>query len=73
MSTEGDFYIEYKGKPVKVSTVLDGSNIFFSVHLPTTITIAEHAIEDEWEWYNIRNGETVLAKELGELIELVDI
>jgi hypothetical protein len=72
MSTE-DFYIDYKGAQVKVSTVLDGANIFFSVHLPTAVTIAEHAIEDEWSWYDVDEGETNLAAELGALIEAVDV
>ena len=73
MQTEEFFFISYKGKQVKVSTVLDGANIFFSVHLPTVVTIAEHAVEDDWRWYDIYNGETPLAAELGELIEAVDV
>ncbi len=73
MSTEESFDIVYKGKDVKVSIIQDGANLFFSVHLPTVITIAEHAIEDEWTWYDVQNGETPLAAELGELIEAADV
>ena len=73
MSKDDNFFISYKGKQVEVSTVLDGANIFFSVHLPTTVTIAERAIEDDWTWYDIYNGDTLLAEELGVLIEGVDV
>ena len=72
MSTQEDFCISYKGEQVRVSTILDGANIFFSVHLPTPVTIAEQAVEDEWTWYDIEEGETQLAAELGLLIEGVD-
>lgn len=73
MLTKEDFSINYKGNEIKVSTVLDGANIFFSIHLPTTVTIAERAIEDDWTWYDIHEGETPLAAELGVLIEAVDV
>ena len=72
MLSEDTFSIVYKGKTVKVTTILDGANIFFAVHLSPVITIAEHAIEDEWTWYDIHNGETPLAAELGTLIEAAD-
>lgn len=73
MSTTEDFFITYKGEQVKVSSELDGATIFFSVHLPTKVVIAEHAIEDEWTWYDVYEGETPLAAELGALIEDADI
>lgn len=38
---ETDFYIDYKGQQVKVTSNINGGNIFFVVHLKTPITIAE--------------------------------
>ena len=72
MSTEEEFFIKYQNKQIKVSTVLDGAKIYFCVHLPKPVVIAEQAEGDEWVWYNIHTGETELATELGALIEEAD-
>ena len=70
---ETDFHIDYKGQQVKVSSNINGGNIFFVVHLKTPITIAEGLNnEDTWCWYEVGKGITVLSTELGELIEGMD-
>jgi hypothetical protein len=70
---ETDFHIDYKGQQVKVSSNINGGNIFFVVHLKTPVTIAEGLNnEDTWCWYEVGKGITVLSTELGELIEGVD-
>jgi len=72
MVTEDAFFINYRGEKVNVTTVLDGANIFFSIHLPSPVTIGEHNGENDWTWYDIKEGETELATELGRLIEAAD-
>lgn len=70
MQEDKDFLIQYKGKAVNVSPVLNGGNIFFVVHLATDIVIAESMVnDDEWMWYEPGKGQTVLATELGSIIE----
>ena len=70
---ETDFYIDYKGQQVKVSSNINGGNIFFVVHFQTPVTIAEGLDnEDIWRWYEVGKGITVLSTELGELIESMD-
>ncbi len=73
MPEEDEFYIDYKGEQVKVSTVLDGAKIYFSIHLTTPVTIAEGVINEDFVWYDIYQGETPLAAELGEIIEGLEI
>ena len=71
---ETDFQIVYKGKQVKVTSNINGGNIFFIVHLPTPVTIAEGLNnEDVWCWYEVGKGITVRSAELGELIEALDV
>jgi hypothetical protein len=70
---ETDFYINYKGQQVEVSSNINGGNIFFVVHFPTPVTIAEGMDnEDIWRWYEVGKGITILSTELGELIEKID-
>ncbi|MEJ7684619.1 MAG: hypothetical protein WKG06_43575 [Segetibacter sp.] len=69
MPEEDDFFIDYKGEQVKVSTVLNGAKIYFSIHLTTPVTIAECVVNEDFLWYDISQGETPLAAELGEIIE----
>jgi len=70
---ETDFYIHYKGQQVKVTSNINGGNIFFVVHLKPPVTIAEGLDnEDIWRWYEVGKGITVLSTELGELIEGID-
>ncbi len=72
MQGEDEFFIDYKGEQVKVSTVLNGAKIYFSIHLPTPVTIAEGVINEDFSWYDINQGETPLAAELGAIIEGMD-
>lgn len=73
MPENNDFFIEYKNEKVRVSTVLDEAKIYFSVHLHKPVTITEGVVNDEFSWYDIEDGPTVLAVELGEIIEELDI
>lgn len=66
---EDIFFINYKEEQVKVSTVLIDAKIYFSVHLATPVTIVEGVVGDELSWYDINEGATPLAVELGEIIE----
>jgi hypothetical protein len=73
MPENNDFFIEYKNEKVRVSTVLDEAKIYFSVHLHKSVTIAEGVVNDELSWYDIEDGPTPLAVELGEIIEALEI
>ncbi|MDB5246559.1 MAG: hypothetical protein JWQ40_953 [Segetibacter sp.] len=68
-----DFFITYKGKQVKVSSVINKGNIYFIVHFKTPVIIAEGMVHDEWKWFEGDKGETPLAAELGEIIEKMDV
>ena len=70
---ESDFHIDYKGQQVRVSSNINGGNIFFVVHFKPPVTIAEGLNnEDTWSWYEVGKGITILSAELGELIEGMD-
>ncbi len=73
MPENDEFIINYKGSPVKVSTVLEEANIFFTVHLNIPITIAERLQDEEWLWYDLDYGDTPLAAEIGKIIEEMEI
>jgi hypothetical protein len=73
MQTSDHFFISYKNQQVRVSTVLIDAKIFFSVHLPVPVTIAEGLVGNELSWYDLNDGETPLALELGELIEATGV
>ncbi len=68
-----DFLINYKGKPINVSPVLNGGNIFFIVHLPSDVVIAETMVDDQWIWFQPGKGQTPLAAELGAILENMEI
>ena len=69
---EEDFYINYKNKQVKVTPVINGGNIYFIIHFKEPITIAEGLVNESWIWYETDTKETLLAAELGEIIEAMD-
>jgi hypothetical protein len=73
MPENEDFYIDYKNKQVKVSPVINGGNIYFIIHFNKPITIAEGLVNESWVWYETDTKETILAAELGEIIEAMDI
>ena len=73
MKTEEDFLIVYKGKEVKVTSVLDEANIHFIVHFAKDIIIAEEMVNGEWQWNEKDRGETDLSIELGEIIDQMEI
>ena len=73
MQDQNDFVIDYKGKQVKVSTVLDDAKIFFTVHLPIPFTIAEKLQGEDWLWYDLDEGETERATEIGKILEDMEI
>ncbi len=73
MDEKEEFFIEYKGKQVKVFAIRNEGNIYFIVHLKEMITIAEGMVNEEWIWYDVGQGETLVATELGELIEKMDV
>ena len=73
MPEEEDFFITYKSKQVKISPVINGGNIYFIIHFKEPITIAEGLVNESWVWYETNTKETLLATELGELIEATDI
>jgi hypothetical protein len=73
MENSGDFFINYQSKQVRVSTILDEAKIYFLVHLANPVTIAEGVVNDEFSWYDINQGPTPLAVELGEIIEELGI
>lgn len=73
MNEEEDFLINYKGIEVSVSPVINGGNIYFVVHFETDITIAEGMVNESWSWYEAGKGVTILAEELGEIIENMGI
>jgi hypothetical protein len=73
MPEQEDFQISYKGQSITVSSVLNGGNIFFVVHLAKDIIIAESMEGEDWFWYEVGKGQTVLAAELGSIIEAMDI
>ncbi|GEO12228.1 hypothetical protein [Segetibacter aerophilus] len=72
MPEEEDFLIEYKGKKVNVSPVINGGNIYFIIHFETPVTIAEGLVNEDWLWYEEGQGQTILSAEIGELIEKMD-
>ena len=73
MPEEEDFFIEYAGKPLKITPVVNGGNIYFIVHFKTPIIIAEGMIDEGWVWYEAGKGETPLSQELGTIIESMDL
>ena len=73
MTEDEDFYITYKNNQVKVSPVINGGNIYFIIHFKEPITIAEGLVNESWVWYETDTKETILAAELGEIIEAMDI
>ena len=73
MAENDVFFIVYNNKKVKVSTVLDEAKIYFCVYLDKPVVIAEGVVNDVFSWYDIKNGPTPLAVELGEIIEALDI
>lgn len=73
MPENEDFLINYKGQSINVSPVLNGANIYFIVHFAADVIIAEAMVEDTWMWYEAGKGETLLAAELGAIIEAMDI
>ncbi len=73
MPEDEDFFIEYKGNPVRVSPVTNGGNIYFVVHFKTPVIIAEGMVNEDWLWFEVNKGETSLSAELGDLIERMDI
>ena len=73
MPENEDFYINYKNNQVKVSPVINGGNIYFIIHFNKPITIAEGLVNESWVWYETDTKETILASELGEIIEAMDI
>jgi hypothetical protein len=72
MVEEEDFLIDYKGKQVNVSPVINGGNIYFVIHFETPVTIAEGLVNEDWLWYEEGKGETALSTEIGEIIERLD-
>jgi hypothetical protein len=72
MPEEEDFFITYKSNQVKVSPVINGGNIYFTIHFNTPVTIAEGLINEAWVWYEGNKEETILAAELGKIIESID-
>jgi hypothetical protein len=73
MPEEEDFFITYKSSQVKVSPVINGGNIYFIIHFNKPVTIAEGLINESWVWYEADKKETVLAAELGKIIEAMDL
>ncbi|QEC66611.1 hypothetical protein FRZ67_04595 [Panacibacter ginsenosidivorans] len=73
MPEEEDFFITYQNTQIKVSPVINGGNIYFIIHFKEPITIAEGLVNESWGWYEMNTKETLLATELGEIIEAVDI
>ena len=72
MDEKEDFFIDYKNKQLKVSAMRNEGKIYFIVHLKKPITIVEGMLNEEWVWYEVGQGETLLAEELGKLIEDMD-
>ncbi len=70
---DDEFFIDYKNELIKVSTVLNGANIYFSVHLTTPVIIAEGVVNGAFLWYDLDKGATPLAAELGEIIDEMGI
>ena len=73
MNEEEDFLINYKGIEVNVSPVINGGNIYFVVHFQTDVTIAEGMVNESWSWFEVGKGATILAGELGEIIENMEL
>jgi hypothetical protein len=73
MAEDEDFFITYKGNQVKVTSVINGGNIYFIVHFKIPVIIAEGFVDEAWVWHEVDKGETVLSAELGEIIEKMDI
>jgi hypothetical protein len=73
MPNDEDFFITFAGRHLKVSPVINGGNIYFIIHFATPIIIAEALVNDTWQWYEADKGATLLAAELGEIIEAMDI
>jgi hypothetical protein len=73
MPENTDFFINYKGSNVRVTAVINKGNIYFIVHFKTPVTVAEGMINEVWQWHEINKGETILAAELGEIIEKTDL
>ena len=73
MPENEDFYINYKNNQVRVYTVINGGNIYFIIQFNEPITIAEGLVNESWVWYETDTKETILASELGEIIEAMDI
>jgi|GEM_PF-5610988 len=73
MPEDEDFLINYKGLPINVSPVLNGGNIFFVVHLAKDVIISEGMVGEDWVWYEAGKGQTILAAELGTIIEAMGV
>ena len=72
MDEKEDFFIDYKNEQVKVSAMRNEGKIYFIVHLKKPVTIVEGMVNEEWVWYEVGQGETLLAEELGKIIEDMD-
>lgn len=67
------FFITYKGSQVKVTSVINGGNIYFIFHFKVPVIVAEGFVDEAWVWYEVDKGQTVLSGELGEILEMMDI
>lgn len=70
---EEDFDIIYKGKVIKITSVLDEANIHFVVHFAVPIIIVEEMFNEEWQWIEKNKGASAISIELGEIIDQLGI
>lgn len=73
MDEEDSFYIRYKGESIKVSAIRKEAIIYFIVYLKIPVVVAEGMVNESWVWFEEGQGETLLAAQLGDLIEKADI
>jgi hypothetical protein len=71
MNCDNDFYVRYDKTYVKVKPYCESSNTYYKVYLPEhEVKLLKYVDESGTiHWHQSGDGESVLATELGKLIE----